>query len=252
MSTAPTTAGLAPARLALHVAVPPLGTSQGAVECRPVVDGRDLLAGVFDKGPAEDPGRLLGPDSPLFATGTPRRVRIAEAECSEGCCGAVYVTVRREGGQVVRSDWRDPDDASFTLPELRFALDQYEAEIRRASADHRWEWPARTVARLLEERLRGHADRPGRFACELGSVSAWHREPDRITLLLFHPGRSALREGRPWLRFRLALPVTDEAPADQVPRLEDLLTAEDPRRAGDVCGGSREFAEALGYSWPGR
>ncbi|WP_448316061.1 hypothetical protein [Streptomyces sp. CO7] len=242
----------APARLTLRVSVPPLGTRQGAVQCRPVVDGRDLLADVFDEGPAEDPSRLLGPDSPLLATGTPRRVRLAEAECSEGCCGAVYVTVRREGGQVVWSDWRDPADASFTLPELRFGRDPYEAEIRRASADHSWEWPARTVARLLEERLRDHADWPGRWECELDSVSAWHREPDRITLLLFHPGRSALREGRPWLQFRHVLPVTDEAPADQAAHLADLLTSEDPRWSGDVCGGSRESAEALGYPWPGR
>lgn len=129
-----------PHHLTLRVVVPPFGTRQGAVECRPVVDGEDILAGVFEKGPAEDPGRLLGPDSPLLATAAPRRVRLAEAECTEGCCGAVYVTVRREGRQVVRSDWRNPDKRSFSLPELRFATDQYEAEVHRASRDHSWEW----------------------------------------------------------------------------------------------------------------
>ncbi|MFF2135408.1 hypothetical protein [Streptomyces sp. NPDC058193] len=59
-------------RLPLRVVVPPLG-AHGAVECRPVIDGRDVLADVFEEGPAEDPRHLLGPEAPLHATEAPVR-----------------------------------------------------------------------------------------------------------------------------------------------------------------------------------
>ncbi|MFF8811189.1 hypothetical protein [Streptomyces pactum] len=240
-----------PQRLSLRVVVPPLGSRQGTVECRPVVDGRDVLANVFDEGPAGDPRYLLGPDAPLRATDTPREVRLAEAECTEGCCGAVYVTIKREGRRVIWSGWRNPDADDLDLPEFRFDVEEYEAEVGRASTDHGWEWPARTVARLLEERLRGHADLLAAWECELGAVSAWHWEPDRINVFLFHPRRSAIREGRPWLQFRMTLPVSGDDPAGQADRLAARLTAEDPCEIAEVSGGSQEFARRLGYSWPG-
>lgn len=86
-----------PHQLSLRIVVPPLGSRHGAVECRPIINGRDILADVFDGGPADDPRYLLGSDAPLHATDTPREVRLAQAECTEGCCGAVYVTIRRQG-----------------------------------------------------------------------------------------------------------------------------------------------------------
>ncbi|MFE5588078.1 hypothetical protein [Kitasatospora sp. NPDC056531] len=238
-------------RLSLRVVVPPLGSPGATVECRPIVDGRDVLAEVFDEGPAEDPRHLLGPKTPLHATDAPREVRLAEAGCTEGCCGAVYVTVRRDGQHVVWSGWRNPDVEEVCLPEFRFDVDQYEGEIDRAVADHTWEWPARTVARLLEERLREHTGWLTTWECELGAVSAWPWEPDQITVFLFHPGRSAIREDRPWLQFRLTIPISGDHPADQVEALEARLTAEDPREVAEVCGGSKEFADQLGYPWPG-
>ncbi|MFD5872558.1 hypothetical protein [Streptomyces sp. NPDC060322] len=236
-------------RLFLRVVVPPLGT-HGAVECRPVVDGRDILAAVFEDGPAEDPRHLLGPGTPLHATGAPREVRLAEAECTEGCCGAVHVTIRREGRHVVWNGWRNPDDDELCLPEFRFDADQYDAELRRAGADLGWEWPARRVARLLEARLRAHSDRLAAWTCELSAVSAWPWEPERIVVLLFHPGLAAVEEDRPWLQFRMAFPVTGDDPAEQAERLCALITAADPRQVAEVCGGSKEFADRLGYPWP--
>jgi hypothetical protein len=242
----------APDLLFLRIVVPPLGQRSGAVECRPIVNGHDLLADVFDDGPAGDPGELLGPDAPLRATDTPREVRLAEAACTEGCCGALHVTIRREGLHVIWGGWRNPDDDDVDLPELRFDGDQYDVEVRRASTDHSWEWPARTVATLLRDRLRRQADWLTTWECELGAVSAWHWEPDRINVFLFHPGRSAIGGGRPWLQFRMTLPVSGEAPADQADRLQARITAEDPREIAEVCGGSPEFALQLGYPWPGR
>ncbi|MFI5940203.1 hypothetical protein ACIBCB_08025 [Streptomyces uncialis] len=206
---------------------------------------------MFDEGPADDPRYLLGQHAPLHATDTPREVRLAEAKCTEGCCGAVYVTIRREGQHVVWSGWRNPDEDDIDLPELRFDVNQYDAEVRRASTDLSWEWPARTVARLLEERLRKCVGWLTTWECELGAVTAWHWEPDQISVFLFHPGRSAIREDRPWLQFRTTLPVSEDDPGDQAERLEARLTAEDPREVAEVCGGSKKFADQLGYPWPG-
>ncbi|MDP9868980.1 MULTISPECIES: hypothetical protein [Streptosporangium] len=240
-----------PHRLSLRVVVPPLGTRAG-VECRPIVDGRDILTDVFDEGPAEDPRYLLGPNAPLKnATDVPREVRLAEAGCTERCCGAVYVTVRRQGQYVIWSGWRNPDAEEFDLPEFRFDVDQYAAEVHRATTDHSWEWPARTVARLLEERLREHTDWLTTWDCELYAVSAWPWEPEQITIFLFHPGWSAIGENRPWLQFRMTIPISGDDPADQVEHLEARLTAEDPREVAEVCGGSKESADQLGYPRPG-
>ena len=122
----------------------------------------------------------------------------------------------------------------------------------RATADRSWEWPARTVARLLEQDLRERTDWLARWECELGAVSAWPWEPDQVNVFLFHPGRSAIREGRPWLQFRMILAVSSDDPADQAERLAEQLVAADPRQAAEVCGGSPEFARQLGYPWPQR
>lgn len=236
---------------ALSVVVPDQVTRGSAVEVRPQLGGRDVVAEVFAEGPGEDPRYLLFPDGPLHGHASPREVRLAEATCTEGCCGALYVTIRRDGEQVVWGAWRNPDEDEINLPEFRFDAQQYQAEVERATLDRSWEWPARTVARLLEEELRRTAWLE-RWGCELGSVSAWLWEPDQINIFLFHPGRAAIKDGRPWLQFRMTLDISGEDPADQADRLVEELTTFDPRMAADVCGGSQEFARQLGYPWPQR
>ena len=222
------------------------------MEVRPLVDGEDILAGVFTEGPGEDPQYLLLPDGPLTAATEPHEVRLAEATCTEGCCGALYVTIRRDGDHVIWIEWRNPDENEVDLPEFSFDAGEYRAEVERAVADHSWEWPARTVARLLERDLRARTDWLEQWKCELGSVSAWLWEPAQINLLLFHPGRSAIKEDRPWLQFRMVLAVSRNDPAGQAERLAGQLVAGDPRQTAEVCGGSPEFARQLGYPWPQR
>ncbi|MFE2531549.1 hypothetical protein [Streptomyces sp. NPDC059371] len=237
--------------LALRVVAPDPTQRGDAVEVRPIIDGQDILATAFDQGPAEDPGQLLAPSRPLMPSHEPKEVRLAEAECTEGCCGAVYVTITREEDAVVWSNWRNPDGA-VDLPSYRFDMRPYEAEVERAVADHSWEWPARTVARLLEESLRRQTQWLDRWRCRLAWVSALPSERDRVTVAFFHPGPPAGSDEQPWLQFRQVLSVTDDAPIGQADRmLRDLLEA-DPRATGEVCGGSREFAGRLGYPWPER
>ncbi|MFF2652776.1 hypothetical protein [Streptomyces sp. NPDC058045] len=238
--------------LRLRVAVPDPASHDGEVEVRPHIDGLDVVAEVFDPEPGLDPRHLLLPGGPLEAGPVPREVCLAEARCTEGCCGALYVTIRLDGDQVIWGGWRNPDEETVDLPEFRFDARQYRTEVERATSDHSWEWPARTIARLLEEELRQRTDWLERWECELSRVAATFRVPDRIELVLFHPGRSAITAGRPWLQFRLTLAIAGEDPAAEAHRLAEELTAGDPRSAAEVCGGSAEFARALGYPWPYR
>ncbi|MFH8993109.1 hypothetical protein [Streptomyces sp. NPDC017940] len=238
--------------LILQVVVPDSPRRGASVEVRPLVDGEDVLAEVFTDGRGEDPKYLLLPDGPLTAGPEPHEVRLAEATCTEGCCGALYVTIRRDGDHVIWSKWRNPNKDNVDLPEFRFVAQEYQAEVERAVADHSWEWPARTVARLLELDLRERADWLGRWECELAGVSAWLWKPDQINLFLFHPGRSAIRENRPWLQFRMVLDVSYGDPASQAERLAAQLTASDPRQTAEVCGGSQKYAGQLGYACPQR
>jgi hypothetical protein len=227
-----------PNTLAIDVVV--AGDGSG-VQARPLVDGRDLLAEVFDGWSAEDPRHL-------HSWLTDAEVRLAEADCTEGCCGAIYVTVRHDGDQVVWSDWRNPDEPSVELTEMRFDAGQYRAEVERAAADLSWEWPARTVARLVETGLRARPDWSARWECELTGVSTWR--PDEANVLLIHPGRDAMSRHRPWLQFRVVLAITADDPADQAARHVERLLTGDPRAIGRLSGGVREFAEQLGYHWP--
>jgi hypothetical protein len=238
--------------IALRVVVPDPPQRGASVEVRPLVDGEDILADVFTEGPGEDPKHLLLPDGPLTAATEPHEVRLAKATCTEACCGALYVTIRRDGDRVIWSEWRNPDKNEVYLPEFWFDAREYQAEVERAVADHSWEWPARTVARLLEQDLRERTDWLTQWECELGGVSAWLWEADQINLFLFHPGRSAIGEDRPWLQFRMVLAVSSDDPAGQAERLAEQLVAGDPRQTAEVCGGSPEFAKQLGYRWPQR
>ncbi|WP_326560227.1 hypothetical protein [Micromonospora sp. NBC_01796] len=237
-------------RLTLRVVVPGPSDRGASVEVRPLVDGEDILARVFREGPGADPAALLRPYGPLTATVEAREVRLAEASCTEGCCGAIYVTVRLDGDQVVWADWRNPDEENVDLPEFRFDAAQYAEELDRATIDRDWEWPARTVARLVEELLRRQAERLTRQGCELDFVTALPSKPYEIGVFFLHPDRAALVEGRPWLQFRARFQVTAEDPSTQAERLAELLLAADPRVVTEVCGGSPEYADRRGHVWP--
>lgn len=74
-------------------------------QVRPFIDGRDFLAEAFTEGPGYGPANLPN----LRAGDEPRTVCLAEAACTVGCCGALYVTIRREGDEVVWGGWHNPD-----------------------------------------------------------------------------------------------------------------------------------------------
>ncbi|MFE4977460.1 hypothetical protein ACFRAR_35785 [Kitasatospora sp. NPDC056651] len=225
------------------------------LEVRPIVNGRDLLAGIpsrsedFDvRYVASSIRYLLARGGPLRATATPHEVRLARSGCGfETCCGALYVTVGRDGEQVVWAGWRDATRPDLHLPELRFAADQYDAEVLRAEEDRDWEWPAAVVATLLEAGLREREDWLARWGCELEAVWTWRDQPDRIEIVLRHPpGRDGT--DLPYAQFQMPLPISADAPPEQAERLLAQLTTGDPRATAELCGGYNP--EQVGYPWP--
>jgi hypothetical protein len=221
---------------------------RGDAQTRVLIDGRPVIAASFDKGAAHAPETLLT-SGRLRASVQPHEVQLAEAYCTEGCCGALYVTVARQGDTVVWSDWR-----GYTSPEpppqLRFAAADYDAEIARAENDHTWEWRARTVARLLRAHLAARPDLLTRWQCQPCWVAARAHEPSQLRFTFYYPERPTFPEPNPWLQFELVIPI-DATPADElaagiVRQLETL----DPKTAAAVVGGHRDHAEQLGYHWP--
>lgn len=210
------------------------------VELRLTVDGADLIASVFDRGPCRDPDALLGSDSPLLPGPAPREVLLAEAGCTWGCCGAIFVRISRDGDDVVWDRWRNPDDPELTLPEIRFDLAQYTAELARADGARRWEWCGRTVARLV----RDGPDVLDRWHSALDWVQSLPATRDRVDLVFTSPPRRVLAArartaGEPveHRQYRLRFPVTDEPAARQAERIIATLRERDPRAGAEICGG---------------
>ncbi|MGW1778779.1 hypothetical protein ACWCQQ_06500 [Streptomyces sp. NPDC002143] len=225
------------------------------VEARILVDGRPLVPDVFPPGPVHTPERLLD-DRLLRAGPEPRRVQLAEAWCTEGCCGALYVTIRRDGAEVVWEEWRRPDftgpqESAPELPALRFDAAAYDAEIARAEADDSWSWRARRTARLIKAGLVERPELLARWDARRGWISTGHEDQDTtVVTFLYAPGLGAgAADGDP-LQFRWTVPDDGAPPEAQAAAALRRLAGEDPKTYAQLCGGSRERAAELGFPWP--
>ncbi|KOX37235.1 MULTISPECIES: hypothetical protein [unclassified Streptomyces] len=205
-------------------------------EVRPLIDGVDVLKEVHPDGMAPSCRYWTGPAGtwPLAAAEEPRRIMITEPTCTAGCCGALYVTVRREGGLVVWDSWENTGGSGAVPPPYRFDAARYEAELARAAADRDWEERVDTVARLLGRIL----DDSGWFArwdCVLTNVSPRREEPGVPEELTnpegvdvdFHHDRGP---GNPPDVYRYELLTThDGSPEQEAHRLAAPILAADPR-----------------------
>lgn len=186
----------------------------GNAETRVLIDGRPIIAVAFPDGDGEPPEYLLF-NRALRATEEPREVRLAEAYCTEGCCGALYVTIVREGDEVVWRDWKTSYTAE-TPPEYRFSATEYDREVTRAEQDHDWEWPARTLGRLILAELRADPTILRRWNCSISWIMAWAEDLDLTCVYL-------LAEGKPFphqFGFRLKAD-----PANLETQARDLIDA---------------------------
>jgi len=224
------------------------------VEARLLIDGRPLVPEAFGKGPANPPEYLLD-SGRLRAATEPREVQLAEAYCTEGCCGALYVTICREDDQVVWRDWRRPPTRQprAELPEYRFDAGDYDAEIERAENDRSWSWPARSTARLIAAGLREQPDLLTRWDGQVGWIGTDFPDQDSAMVsFTYWPGLAAGRQDQdgPWLQFIWSLPDDGTPAANQASTALRQLAEQDPKTYAQVRGGSRSHAEALGFPWP--
>ncbi|MFF0473199.1 hypothetical protein [Streptomyces sp. NPDC004284] len=204
------------------------------VETRFLADGRPLVPELFGPGPGGPPEWLLD-DGTLRAGPEPREVRLAEAYRTEGCCGALYVTVRREGPHVVWDGWRRPGaPPGPTAPPAayRFDADAYDAEIARAEQDLSWTWPARRTARLISAGLRERPELLTRWGLRRGWISTDFHTPDTTVVTFDGPPLAA--DGTPDTeqharRFLWRLPDDGRPSEDQAAAALRRLAEEDPR-----------------------
>ncbi|MFC9325544.1 hypothetical protein [Kitasatospora sp. NPDC057015] len=229
---------------------------RGPVEARVLIEGRPVVPTAFGRGLAHSPDHLLC-DGRLRAEVEPREVQLAEAYCTEGCCGALYVTIRRDADAVVWESWRQTmpgsRDPAPELPAYRFDASAYDTEIVRAETDRTWSWPARTIARLIKARLIEEPDLLSRWDAGLGWIRSGFDDPDTAVLAFWYvPG---LASGSPEradspLHFRWAIPDDGTPPEAQAAAALQRLAEVDPKSYAQLCGGSRERAQELGFPWP--
>ncbi|MER5639056.1 hypothetical protein ABT095_19075 [Kitasatospora sp. NPDC002227] len=225
---------------------------QRTVETRILIGGRPVVPAWFGDGQAHRPEYLL--DRGLLRAGEePREVQLAEASCTEGCCGALYVTIRRDGEQVVWEHWRrtmpHPGAPTNLPPAHRFDAAAYDAELARAEQDASWCWPARTVARLIEAQLIDRPELLSRWDARRGWISTGHDHPDTaVVTFLYAPGLAG--SVLDFLQFSWVIPDDGTPPELQAEAALRRLGEEDPKRYAQLVGGSRARAEELGYTWP--
>ncbi|MGW2593240.1 hypothetical protein ACWCXC_23630 [Streptomyces sp. NPDC001515] len=205
------------------------------IEARILVDGRPLVPEYFGRGPAASPEYLLDRGL-LRATDEPREVCLAEAYCSEGCCGALYVTIRREGDGVRWYGWRCPAPPPSPLhprelPELRFDAAAYDAEVARAERDDSWTWPARRTARLVVAALRDRPELLERWGVRLSWAGTEFRNPEVTALSLLYDRGDGYDAQYLWL-----LPDDGTPPEDRAAAVLERLATVDPRTYGGDGG----------------
>ncbi|WP_244375387.1 hypothetical protein [Streptomyces ficellus] len=165
---------------------------------------------------------------PLWAGDEPRRVELSNNDCDTGCCGGVFVTIQRFGGLVEWTDWQNTDDICVPVPpEIHFEAAQYDAGLARAVADHSWEEPVDTAARLLAHRIAA-TGWSKRWNCRLFSngICVRERGESPAVSMSFATDDSGRMRGYRWY----VMPVSVQEPVeDQVLRFVERITATDPR-----------------------
>lgn len=202
-------------------------------DIRPLIDGRDVLEEIH---PDDDSScyqqKWLGSSEtwPLSAAPEPRRVELSNNDCDTGCCGGVFVTIQRRGNHV---EWVSRENTNGSRapvpPEVHFDAAQYDAELARVVADHSWEEPVDTAARLLAHRIAA-TDWYKRWDCQpfVHGIRVQERGESAGVVMPFGTGQ--FDEGGTY-RWHV-MSVTAQEPVDeQVRRFVEHITATDPRES---------------------
>lgn len=132
-------------------------------------------------------------------------------------------------------------------PEVRFDAAHYDEEVEQAEHDDGWEWPARTVARLVNEQLRAAPEILGQWDCKPGWCTSWLRDFDTARLTFQHPAHVESYQ-EPHVQFGLVIDVGGESPLACAARLIESLQTADPKTTAEIIGGGRDGAEKLGLT----
>ncbi|WP_177181904.1 hypothetical protein [Streptomyces sp. TLI_105] len=219
--------------LALRPALPhPQAIMKGAA-IRPLIDGRDVLEEMHPDGDSScyQQKWLGSPETwPLWASREPRRVELSNNDCDTGCCGGVFVTIQRRGGHVEWMSWENTNDIRVPIPpEVRFDAAQYDAELARVVADHSWEAPVDTAARLLAHRIVATGWYK-RWDCQpsLHGIRVQERGESAAVVMPFVAGQF---EGSGTFHCRVMSVSAQESVEEQVRRFVEQITATDPRES---------------------
>ncbi|MFI1449496.1 hypothetical protein [Streptomyces virginiae] len=217
------------------------------IETRILIDGIPLVPALFGKGRGHPPEYLID-SGRLRATAEPREVQLCEAYCTEGCCGALYVTIRRDGDEVVWDGWRGA--IGPPPPAYRFDAAAYDAELARAEQDHSWCRPARSTARLIAAGLRDRPELTARWDMTAGWIGTDRSDTDTtVVRLRYTPSAPPPGTGGS-LYFEWRLPDEDVPPRARADAALRRLETQDPNTFASFGGGNAQPAEALGHRPP--
>lgn len=129
----------------LRFEVVPAGEEVGGHQLLIYVDGVEMTS--RGAGMGMDPFDVLVPENRLQATPSSRRTPVARCNCGTYGCGVTDVDIVRDA-EVVHWDWLHEVPMQHGIT---FKAQQYDAEVARIAADHTWERPQDTTARLVLE-----------------------------------------------------------------------------------------------------
>ncbi|MFG3041498.1 hypothetical protein ACGFYZ_31800 [Streptomyces sp. NPDC048330] len=141
----------------------------------------------------------------------------------------MFVTIQRPGEYVEWVNWENTHDIRVPIPyEARFDSQQYDAELAGVVADHCWEEPVDTAARLLAHEIAA-TDWYRQWDCQpyRHSIRVQRRGESPVVAMHFVTG--SFDSGTPR---RHLMPVSPQEPvAAQVRRFVEQITATDPRES---------------------
>jgi hypothetical protein len=195
----------------IHFEIVPAGESVGGHEVLVFVNDVEMTS--IGAGMGMDPFDILIPTNRLLATPEPHSVPIARCECGTYGCGSTDALIVRDG-DVVHWEWRLEAPINHGVT---FHSEQYDAEVRRIGADHSWERPEDTTARLVLKAVDDEA------LANLGLRVSWaakdHQDARLFKVALWTGGDEPYDSG---YQIFLRVPWLDRDPdqvADEVARI---------------------------------